>query len=115
MAERPWGFESPLSHHIQTLRGEIRLMADDTIESKDVRDTGIDVAVEVGDGWSRRLTITVAPERVSRARAREREPESSCLWRSSDVCTSSAIQSAIVLSFRRSRMNRLTHGWRCCP
>jgi trigger factor len=30
------------------------------------------VAVEVGDGWSRRLTITVAPERVARARAKER-------------------------------------------
>jgi trigger factor len=34
---------------------------------------GVQVAVEVGDGWSRRLTITVAPERVARARSRERE------------------------------------------
>jgi trigger factor len=47
-------------------------MASDTIDSKDSDNSGIDVAVEVGDGWSRRLTITVAPERVARARARER-------------------------------------------
>jgi trigger factor len=47
-------------------------MANDTIEKKDAGDSGIDVAVEVGDGWSRRLTITVAPERVARARAKER-------------------------------------------
>ena len=33
---------------------------------------GLDVAVEIGDGWSRRLTITVAPERVASARAKER-------------------------------------------
>ncbi len=33
---------------------------------------GLDVAVEIGDGWSRRLTITVAPERVATARIRER-------------------------------------------
>ncbi|MCL7976225.1 MAG: trigger factor [marine benthic group bacterium] len=48
-------------------------MADDTLETNDTMDTGIDVAVEVGDGWSRRLTITVAPERVARARAKERK------------------------------------------
>ena len=47
-------------------------MADERIETKDAADGGIDVAVEVGDGWSRRLTITVAPERVARARAKER-------------------------------------------
>ena len=34
--------------------------------------SGLDVAVEIGDGWSRRLTITVAPERVASARAKER-------------------------------------------
>jgi trigger factor len=33
----------------------------------------IDVAVEVGDGWTRRLTITIPPERVGRARAAERK------------------------------------------
>ena len=33
---------------------------------------GLEVAVEIGDGWSRRLTITVAPERVASARAKER-------------------------------------------
>jgi len=47
-------------------------MADEKIETRDAADGGIDVAVEVGDGWSRRLTITVAPERVARARAKER-------------------------------------------
>lgn len=31
-----------------------------------------EVAVEVGDGWKRRLTITVPPERVERTRAAER-------------------------------------------
>ena len=34
--------------------------------------SGLDVAVEIGDGWSRKLTITVAPERVASARAKER-------------------------------------------
>lgn len=34
--------------------------------------SGLDVAVEIGDGWSRKLTITVAPERVASARANER-------------------------------------------
>lgn len=33
----------------------------------------LDVAIEVGDGWTRRLTITVSPERVGRARAAERK------------------------------------------
>lgn len=33
----------------------------------------LDVAVEVGDGWTRKLTITVSPERVGRARAAERK------------------------------------------
>jgi trigger factor len=47
-------------------------MAEDTIESKGTADSGIDVAVEVGDDWTRRLTITVAPDRVARARAKER-------------------------------------------
>ncbi len=34
--------------------------------------SGLDVAVEIGDGWSRKLTITVAPGRVASARAKER-------------------------------------------
>jgi trigger factor len=33
----------------------------------------LDVAVEVGDGWTRKLTITIPPERVGRARAAERK------------------------------------------
>ena len=33
----------------------------------------LDVAVEVGDGWTRKLTITLPPERVGRARAAERK------------------------------------------
>lgn len=33
----------------------------------------LDVAVEVGDGWTRKLTITIPPERVGRARALERK------------------------------------------
>ncbi|MEJ2548152.1 MAG: trigger factor [Gemmatimonadota bacterium] len=47
-------------------------MADEKIETRGAADSGIDVAVEIGDGWSRRLTITVAPERVARARTNER-------------------------------------------
>jgi trigger factor len=47
-------------------------MADDRTDRKDAPASGIDVAVEVGDGWSRRLTITVSPERVNHARAKER-------------------------------------------
>jgi len=70
VAERPWGFESPLSHRMQTFSSEIALMEPGTIENGGT--SGLDVAVEIGDGWSRRLTITVAPERVARARARER-------------------------------------------
>ena len=70
MAERPWGFESPLSHHTKTLRREIVLMEPGTIEKDGT--SGIDVALEIGDGWSRKLTITVAPERVASARAKER-------------------------------------------
>ncbi|MFO7587628.1 MAG: trigger factor [Gemmatimonadota bacterium] len=46
-------------------------MAIDTSSRKE--SDGVQVAVEVGDGWSRRLTITVAPERVTRARSKERE------------------------------------------
>lgn len=46
-------------------------MATDTSNRK--KSDGVQVAVEVGDGWSRRLTITVAPERVARARSKERE------------------------------------------
>ncbi|MGW8282865.1 MAG: trigger factor [Gemmatimonadota bacterium] len=45
-------------------------MESEKIEREGAR--GLDVAVEIGDGWSRRLTITVAPERVASARARER-------------------------------------------
>ncbi len=45
----------------------------DTDTSEGRTSDGVQVAVEVRDGWSRRLTITVAPERVARARARERE------------------------------------------
>jgi trigger factor len=33
----------------------------------------LDVAVEIGDGWTRKLTITIPPERVGRARAAERK------------------------------------------
>jgi trigger factor len=39
----------------------------------DVQDRQLDVAVEVGDGWTRKLTITIPPERVGRARAAERK------------------------------------------
>jgi trigger factor len=46
-------------------------MGTDTSERK--KSDGVQVAVEVRDGWSRRLTITVEPERVARARSKERE------------------------------------------
>jgi trigger factor len=55
---------------MQTFSREIALMESGTIENGGT--SGLDVAVEIGDGWSRRLTITVAPERVARARAKER-------------------------------------------
>jgi trigger factor len=47
------------------------MSADTSTEKTGKRD--LDVAVEVGDGWTRRLTITVPPERVGRARATERK------------------------------------------
>jgi trigger factor len=37
------------------------------------QDRQLDVAVEVGDGWTRKLTITIPPDRVGRARAAERK------------------------------------------
>jgi trigger factor len=46
-------------------------MSSDT--STRAEDRQIDVAVEVGDGWTRKLTITLSPERVGRARAAERK------------------------------------------
>ena len=46
-------------------------MSSDT--STQAEDRQIDVAVEVGDGWTRKLTITLSPERVGRARAAERK------------------------------------------
>ena len=70
MAERPWGFESPLSHVMQTFSREIVLMESGKMENGGTN--GVDVAVEIGDDWSRRLTITVDPERVAKARAKER-------------------------------------------
>ena len=39
----------------------------------EAQDRQLDVAVEVGDGWTRKLTITIPPERVGRARAAERK------------------------------------------
>ena len=47
-------------------------MSADT-STQETRDRQLDVAVEVGDGWTRRLTITIPPERVGRARAAERK------------------------------------------
>ena len=43
------------------------------ISTEEKQDRQIDVAVEVGDGWTRKLTITIPPERVGRARAAERK------------------------------------------
>jgi trigger factor len=51
---------------------EERLMSAD-ISTEEKQDRQIDVAVEVGDGWTRKLTITIPPERVGRARAAERK------------------------------------------
>ncbi len=47
------------------------MTADTSTEQTDGRQ--LDVAVEVGDGWTRKLTITIPPERVGRARAAERK------------------------------------------
>ena len=47
-------------------------MSEDT-SMEETRDRQIDVAVEVGDGWTRCLTITIPPGRVGRARAAERK------------------------------------------
>ena len=43
------------------------------ISTGEAQDRQLDVAVEVGDGWTRKLTITIPPERVGRARAAERK------------------------------------------
>jgi trigger factor len=43
------------------------------ISTDEKQDRQLDVAVEVGDGWTRKLTITIPPERVGRARAAERK------------------------------------------
>lgn len=51
---------------------EERLMSED-ISTEDSQVRQLDVAVEVGDGWTRKLTITIPPERVGRARAAERK------------------------------------------
>lgn len=48
------------------------MMAADRSDQTTV-DREIDVAMEIGDGWTRKLTITVPPERVGRARAVERQ------------------------------------------
>ena len=47
------------------------MSADISMEEK--QDRQLDVAVEVGDGWTRKLTITIPPDRVGRARAAERK------------------------------------------
>ena len=43
------------------------------ISTEESQSRQLDVAVEVGDGWTRKLTITIPPERVGRARAAERK------------------------------------------
>ena len=43
------------------------------ISTEETQNRQLDVAVEVGDGWTRKLTITIPPERVGRARAAERK------------------------------------------
>jgi len=43
------------------------------ISTEESQGRQLDVAVEVGDGWTRKLTITIPPERVGRARAAERK------------------------------------------
>jgi len=43
------------------------------ISTGEGQDRQLDVAVEVGDGWTRKLTITIPPQRVGRARAAERK------------------------------------------
>ena len=43
------------------------------ISTEEAQGRQLDVAVEVGDGWTRKLTITIPPERVGRARAAERK------------------------------------------
>jgi trigger factor len=54
------------------MSNEERLMSAD-ISTEEKQDPQLDVAVEVGDGWTRKLTITIPPERVGRARAAERK------------------------------------------
>ena len=43
------------------------------ISTEETQNRQLDVAVEVCDGWTRKLTITIPPERVGRARAAERK------------------------------------------
>jgi trigger factor len=66
VAERPWGFESPLSHaRVLDLSPliELTLMA--------VDQTDIQVSLVEGDGWNRTLTVTVSSDRVTRTRSAE--------------------------------------------
>jgi trigger factor len=57
----PWGFESPLSHHFtDRSRFHFRMPS---------ADSQIKVAVQEPKSWSRRLSITVPPERIRRTRS----------------------------------------------
>ncbi len=59
---------------MESTSDEERLMSADTSTSAgEKHNRQLDVAVEVGDGWTRKLTITIPPERVGRARAAERK------------------------------------------
>ena len=49
------------------------MSADTSTSAGEKQNRQLDVAVEVGDGWTRKLTITIPPERVGRARAAERK------------------------------------------
>jgi trigger factor len=46
--------------------------SDNATENVPARDTGFQIAIEVGDGWKRRLAVAVSPEKASVVRGQQR-------------------------------------------
>ena len=46
--------------------------SDSATENVPAQDTGFQIAMEVGDGWKRRLAVAVSPEKASAVRGQQR-------------------------------------------
>ena len=62
---KPWGFESPLSHHCRPTPGTPGVSTDRFVATEL---TDLRVSVQEPKSWSRRLSITVPRDRVQRTR-----------------------------------------------